>query len=183
MLIILVGPTCAGKTTLAKYMEEKHGYKRVVTYTTRPKREGEVDGVDYNFVTREVFEWMLSEGELLEHTEYNAHFGNCMYGSMVTEEDLQGKHVIVLNPDGAMAARARFKPSDIFIVYLECPEYTCVTRAKDRGDNMSEVLRRLKEDEIHSFQKFRSQHTFDLVIYGSPDCEAEYEYIKGRIEG
>lgn len=56
--IVLVGQTNSGKTTVAKLLEA-YGYKRIVTYTTRPKRQGERDGIDYNFVTDEKFKSMI----------------------------------------------------------------------------------------------------------------------------
>ena len=181
MLLVLVGPICSGKTTFARYLEDKHGFNRIVTYTTRSPRLGEVDGVDYNFISEERFEEIIEDDEFLEYMEYNATFGHCYYGSKISEEDLQGKKVIVLNPDGATALRDSFQAKDFFIVYLECPEWACLTRAQKRGDDLQEVTRRLKEDEINSFDKFRHNHIFDLVIWGAPNVETIYSYIKDRL--
>lgn len=181
MLVVLVGPICSGKTTVAKYLEKTKRFQRVITYTTRPPRKGEVNGVDYHFISEKEFERMIENNELLEYMEYNAVFGHCYYGSAVKEEDLEGRKVIVLNPDGATALRNKIPSKDIFIVYLDVPEYKCLTRAKERGDDIAEVTRRLKDDEIHSFQKFRENRVHDLVIYGAPTLHETWDCIANRL--
>ena len=50
-MIILVGESASGKSTIEKILSEKYGYIKTVSYTTRPPRENEVDGVDYNFIS------------------------------------------------------------------------------------------------------------------------------------
>ena len=53
MIIVLVGKTASGKTTVANELCKHHGYKRIVTYTTRPMRKNEVQDVDYHFISDE----------------------------------------------------------------------------------------------------------------------------------
>ncbi|EMF8697634.1 guanylate kinase, partial [Acinetobacter baumannii] len=55
MFVLLSGTTCSGKTTIADALTEKYGFNRIVTTTSRPKREGEVDGLHYHFVTQTEF--------------------------------------------------------------------------------------------------------------------------------
>ena len=67
LLFIVSAPSGAGKTTLVeRLVEQTPNLKMSRSYTSRPPREGEVDGVDYNFVSRERFEAMVSVGEFLE---------------------------------------------------------------------------------------------------------------------
>ena len=74
--LIIVGPSGVGKGTLiTKFTElhkEKFGFS--VSYTTRTPREGEVDGVHYNFVTKDVFNTMISKDEFIEHCEVHGNF-------------------------------------------------------------------------------------------------------------
>ena len=71
MPVVLVGPSGAGKSTIIKKMEElypnKFGFS--VSYTTRKMRAGEVDGVHYNFVTKEKFQDMIAKDEFIEHCQ------------------------------------------------------------------------------------------------------------------
>jgi guanylate kinase len=77
-LFVISGPSGCGKATLLKYVTDHTDIKRVVTYTTRKPRPGEVDGVDYNFVSKEEFERMYEDGELMERERV---YGDFFYGS------------------------------------------------------------------------------------------------------
>lgn len=65
MLLLLGGPSGSGKTTVANILQEKHGFSRLVTVTTRPPREGEKNGVDYYFVSIDEFRSMQATGRCL----------------------------------------------------------------------------------------------------------------------
>ena len=67
--IVLVGHIASGKTCVAKALE-KRGYRRIVTYTTRPPREGEIDGKDYHFITEKEFKEKQDKGFFAESTGY-----------------------------------------------------------------------------------------------------------------
>lgn len=76
-LVIIVGPSASGKTDLTHALLERvQNSARLVTTTTRPMRSGEIDGQDYFFVERTVFNQKITEGEFLEHAEV---YGN-LYG-------------------------------------------------------------------------------------------------------
>src|SRR5437763_8711015 len=78
LLFIVSAPSGAGKTTLVeRLVEQMPRLKMSRSYTSRPAREGEADGVDYNFVTRAEFDGMAARGEFLEWGEV---FGN-LYGT------------------------------------------------------------------------------------------------------
>ena len=67
-MIILIGESGSGKTTILNELEKK-GYKKAVNHTTRPKREGE-DSSEYKFVTKDEFEKMWNDGKLLQRAEF-----------------------------------------------------------------------------------------------------------------
>lgn len=77
-LIIITGPSGVGKTSVALALLKKHkNIKRLVTYTTRPRRPGEKNGRDYNFVSIADFKKILDGGEFFEHAEvYGNYYGN-----------------------------------------------------------------------------------------------------------
>src|SRR6187399_698751 len=78
LLFIVSAPSGAGKTTLVERLVEQTPHLKMSrSYTSRPAREGETDGVDYNFVSRERFEAMIAAGELLEWARL---YGN-LYGT------------------------------------------------------------------------------------------------------
>ena len=144
-IVALVGQIASGKTTLAQFMEA-HGFKRIVTYTTRPKREGETDGISYHFLSDEEFTDKAESGYFAETTEYNAKFGNVHYGtSRESLETADGVNkVIALNPQGVIALKDA--GYDIFVVYLDMPQETLMRRALNRGDAPAEIGRRIADD-------------------------------------
>lgn len=141
--LVLIGHTCSGKTTLAKELE-KLGYERIITYTTRPIRPGEIDGIDYHFITEGEFEKKITEGFFAEVTHYNANFGGCYYGSAKSDYlEPDKKKVIVLNPRGV-----RNLTIPCTVVYLDAPKEIILKRAMLRGDSIDEVERRYSSDKI-----------------------------------
>ena len=82
-VIILVGESASGKSTIEKILANKYGYKKTVSYTTRPPREEEINGVDYHFITEKDFIDKQFNNELVEYTTFNGWF----YGSPISSLD------------------------------------------------------------------------------------------------
>ena len=73
-MIVLSGASASGKTEAAKMLMVKYGIQKAITTTTRPVRCNEVNGKDYFFVSKEVFEQMIKEDRFVEHTLYNGNY-------------------------------------------------------------------------------------------------------------
>jgi guanylate kinase len=106
LLFIVSAPSGAGKTTLVdRLVEQVPGLQRSRSYTSRPAREGETDGVDYHFVSRERFEAMAAAGEFLEWAEVFGH----LYGTSAEDTDRALKSgsdlVLVIDVQGARKVR------------------------------------------------------------------------------
>src|SRR5512146_663845 len=107
LLFIVSAPSGAGKTTLVERLVEQVPHLRMSrSYTSRPVRPGETDGVDYNFVTRVRFEEMIAAGDFLEWADV---FGN-LYGTCASETEkllADGSDVVlVIDVQGARQVRA-----------------------------------------------------------------------------
>ncbi|SNZ15356.1 guanylate kinase [Hydrogenobacter hydrogenophilus] len=117
-LFVLSAPSGTGKTTVAeKLVSEVHNVKKVITATTRQKREGEVEGVDYIFMTKEEFEEGIKRGIFLE---YALVYGN-YYGTPKEQVEKilkQGKDaLLVIDVQGAKSIREKL-PESILIFLL-----------------------------------------------------------------
>lgn len=155
MIIVITGPSGSGKTTIRRILKGEYGIPTLENVTTRGKRPGERDGVDYLFVTVEEFKRMIGEGLLLEWTEYSGHF----YG-LKRPEAMEG--LTVLETEGAKNLKKMF-PEKIRIVYLEVPEETRKLRMLERGDDPDEADKRLQGDrERFEISGFKSEA--DLVV-------------------
>lgn len=94
VLLVLSGPTCAGKDAVMRQLLERNSNLiRLVTTNSRPKREEEIEGVDYYFVSREEFEKLISEGAFFEWVEYRGEYRGGQMKHVVEAFD-SGKDVI-----------------------------------------------------------------------------------------
>jgi len=144
-MILLCGKSASGKDTLQKELI-KMGYKSVVSYTTRPPRKGEVDGVAYNFISKEEFLQKEKEGFFAETTHYNVASGETWYyGAAI--KDLTSDKVFIVNPEGLRQIR-KMKTLNPIAFYIMADEETIWNRLRQRGDDNAEARRRLNADDI-----------------------------------
>lgn len=116
LLFIVSAPTGTGKTTLVKrLMNEFPSIIASISYTTRFPREGEVQGVDYHFITEEDFKRKIEENDFLEYVQlYETYYGTSK--SWVEERLKEGKHVIlVIDTQGTLNLKKKIKVPTIFI--------------------------------------------------------------------
>ena len=147
MIIVLVGKTASGKTTVANELCKNHGYKRIITYTTRPMRVNEVQDVDYHFISDEQFNRMVENNEFTEYKRYNTAHGVWSYGSVVTSEQefSDDCYVIILTPQGLRDLSK--KMSRYIAFYLDVSLESQLERLKKRGDEEQQIIKRLENDD------------------------------------
>ncbi len=145
-LIIISGTTCAGKGTVIKKLLERHNdIVLSVSYTSRPKREHEIDGVDYYFVTKEEFEKKIANNDFLEYAkvQYGAYYGTPKK-EIIKQLDT-GKDVILeIDVQGAKQIKAKF-PETVLIFIMAPSMEEVKRRIKLRGDeNNEQIVARFK---------------------------------------
>ena len=171
-MLVIVGPSASGKTQIVQQLIKNYKMEKLVTYTTRPMRVGEVDGKDYHFISKEEFDKRLNENFFIEHVCYN---GNC-YGT--SRSDLSDNKVVILEPTGLkhylLEARDQIK-----VVFLKCSKEVLGIRMKIRGDKNEDIMKRLASDG----NVFNSEVSklADLVIDTTPsniynDTETIYNF-------
>jgi len=157
LLFIVSAPSGAGKTTLVERLVEQLPNLRMSrSYTSRPARQGETDGVDYNFVERARFETMAAAGEFLEWAEV---FGN-LYGTCAEDTDRMlaagDDVVLVIDVQGARKVRAGgLQTRTVFVM----PPSFSVLEQRLRGrskDSEAAIQRRLQvaRDEVAAFTEY-----------------------------
>jgi guanylate kinase len=143
-LFIISSPAGAGKTTLTNLLlEEDEKLKRVITYTTRKKRKNEIDGVDYVFVTKEVFESMIKENAFLEYAIVHGNY----YGTPKKEtfELLnQGYDVVLVIDVQGMKQIKSVIPEAISVFILPPSLKELEGRMRIRGESEEEIQKRLE---------------------------------------
>ncbi|BAQ10462.1 guanylate kinase [Bacillus sp. OxB-1] len=141
LLIVLSGPSGVGKGTVRKelFTQPDTNYEYSISMTTRSPREGEVDGVDYFFKSRDEFEKLIEEGKLLEYAEYVGNY----YGTPLdyVNETLDAGRDVFLEIEVIGAAQVRSKVPDGLFIFLAPPSLSELeTRLIGRGTEESDVI-------------------------------------------
>ena len=152
-LFVISAPSGAGKTSLVKALVETLPDLRVsVSHTTREQRPGEVDGINYHFVSNETFMSMLEEASFLEHAEV---FGNYYGTSQAWVEETLAKGIdVILEIDWQGAQQIRSLVDCCCIFILPPSIDTLLLRLNNRGrDNEKVIAQRMAKakDEISHF--------------------------------
>lgn len=157
-LIVISGPTCAGKGTICReLLSRNNNIWRSISYTSRPIRGNEVDGVDYYFVTKEEFEEKINNGEMLEYAQvhYNDYYGTPK--SHIKEKLDQGIDVI-LEIDIQGAIQIKEKVSEAIFIFILAPSMEEIrNRLIKRGfENNEQMIERFKTAyrEINELTKY-----------------------------
>lgn len=147
-LIVFVGPSGAGKTTLASLLSEPH-FRHLVSSTTRKPRQGEVDGTHYHFLDKAKWDEMFEAGLFPENDEYAGnHYGLSLKELDLVVEPKEGDdlvaHCVVLTRKGLDFVRSYLGTYNVFAVYVHAPRTTIESRlAKTRSPK--EVADRLTQ--------------------------------------
>ena len=151
--IILVGKSGSGKDYI-KNLFEKRGYKCGISDTTRPIRDYEQDGIDYNFISKEDFK----SKKYIESCEFNGW----MYGT--TFETFNSSEVLIMSPEGVKNL-SPVKKTIIYVVYIMADDSIRMNRLKKRKDDEEEIKRRMKSDE----KDFKNFKKFDMILINQDD--------------
>lgn len=143
-LWIIVGKTCSGKTSIVKELVNR-GYEQIVTCTTRPIREGEVEDVTYHYLSDEEFQKGIKNGDFIEYTSYNVASGETWYYGTRKSDLVPGK-IIILNPAGLKTLKNSCVDFPYSVIYINSSDDVIRRRLTERGDNPDEARRRIQAD-------------------------------------
>lgn len=163
-MVIIMGKTSSGKDIVVNELITKHGFRKCVTYTTRPMRDGEVQDITYHFITEDDFKHKIRENFFAEYKSYDTEFGIWYYGVALEDvENADDKTVIILTPNGYrdVIKKVKNKPKSI---YIYANNSTIKERLINRGDDPKEAQRRLEHDNID----FKGVETeVDKIVYNN----------------
>ena len=165
MIIVLLGASSSGKSTIEHELATHHGFEKIISYTTRQPRDNEENGKDYWFVDNDTFEEVLKRDLFAEHDEYSQ---NRLYGTLKSDY-VDGNKVVVLTPNGLRQLKKNCPNEDILTVLVEASLGTRVKRYIDRCgvdnfnfDDAGEIFERINRD----FGMFVGlEKEVDLVIH------------------
>mgnify|MGYP003418675712 FL=1 len=153
-IIVLSAKSASGKDTIMKQLVAEEGFLHCVSHTTRPMREGEVEGREYYFVDQQDFIARKRNDEFVETRTYNTVQGQWFYGMSKDELNSkleQGHIIMILDIVGLLALQDSIYKDRIISFYIDVDLKTRIQRSLDREtltiQNLDECVRRAKADE------------------------------------
>ncbi len=164
--IIIVGRTASGKNYLCDWFEAQ-GFRKSIMHTTRPMRDGEIDGDTYHYVSEDMFKQMINNDEFYEWDNFIGWY----YGS--TKKDFIDSRVFIKTPNGVSKLTTEDR-QNCFIIYLDLPDEILLERLSKRMDSNDSIQRRIQTDTID----FMNYTEYDLRI---TDSDYDPEFILSLI--
>ena len=166
-MVLLIGESSSGKDTIMNKLAELTSLRPVVSYTTRPIRSNETEGYSYNFISDEEFKSKSDSGFFIEESEYiGFHYA-------MAREDCADNKIVVVNPQGLRSLLRNGVNTISF--YISVDERERLIRLANRGDDVSEICRRVISDR----DTFRGvEREVDCIVKNSNIKVAAFEIIQ-----
>ena len=155
-MIILCGASASGKTVTALELQRKYGLTKAITTTTREKRVGETNGVEYFFITTEEFKKRIEQNKFVEFSIYNDNYYGCGIDQVADDK------VVVLDPNGLHSFK-KLKNKNIVTFLLVADEETRRERMTSRGDKVENIAQRIKNDVVDFAEEKIGQVDFVIM--------------------
>lgn len=183
-IFYIIGKSSSGKDTIFKRLLEKYpDFHTIVTYTTRPKREGEVDGVEYFFVDDKKLKELKNAGKVIEVRSYNTKCGIWRY---FTVDDRQINlsaydYLLIGTLESYVAVKKYFGKDSVIPLYIEVEDGLRLTRALEREKKQNipqyaEMCRRFLADQC-DFSDVKIREAGISVRFNNTDLNACIENI------
>ena len=160
-LIIISGPSGSGKSTVTKIVKDKLNIPLSISATTRNPRDGEIDGKDYFFLSKEEFKNKIANDEFYEYAEVHGNY----YGTLkkTVEENLDKGLNVILEIDVQGALIAKEKKKDAVLVFFRTKDMDILEkRLRDRKTDSEEVIQtRLKNAETEL--KYEDKYNYTII--------------------
>lgn len=180
-IIALIGEAGSGKDSLLGTLQkvyEENTFSEIISCTTRPKREGEINGLNYYFLTDEKFMQQIQENKMLEYTQFNGWF----YGTLKNTLHTTKPNIGVFNPAGIRSLLKR-PDIDLKVFYVRVPAKERLIRQLNREENpnINEIIRRYQTD-LQDFQHLEFDYeivdnTKDIVSVANSLLDTIDEFI------
>ena len=160
-LIIVSGPSGSGKSTVTKIVKDKLNIPLSISATTRNPRDGEIDGKDYFFLSKEEFKNKIANDEFYEYAEVHGNY----YGTLkkTVEENLDKGLNVILEIDVQGALIAKEKKKDAVLVFFRTKDMDILEkRLRDRKTDSEDVIQtRLKNAETEL--KYEDKYNYTII--------------------
>ena len=172
MIYLILGHSGSGKSTIRNALTS-HGIKKIITYTTRPPRVSEVDGIDYNFIDQELFKKMDQDNLFIGTTCYVGNYYSTLKEDLEKNNNKDSDCVIVVDKEGVLAIKKEF--ANARSIYLKCSRETLRDRMIKRNDHANDIEKRL--DVLEDLDPYS-----DYIIDADRDIDSVFEDVISLIK-
>ena len=172
MIYLILGHSGSGKSTIRNALTS-HGIKKIITYTTRPPRVSEVDGIDYNFINQELFKKMDQDNLFIGTTCYVGNYYSTLKEDLEKNNNKDSDCVIVVDKEGVLAIKKDF--ANARSIYLKCSRETLRDRMIKRNDHANDIEKRL--DVLEDLDSYA-----DYIIDADRDIDSVFEDVISLIK-
>ena len=169
LMIVVSGPAGSGKGTVNAHLIARGDFCFSVSATTRAPRPGEVDGVNYHYITKDEFQSRIASGDMLEYTEYCGNY----YGTPKKEAEAvlsSGKNLLLeIEVEGAKNIKAKY-PDAVLVLLLPPSHSVQEQRLRSRGtESEDKILLRLARAK----EEITFANCYDYVVYNHDGRDKE----------
>lgn len=165
-MVVLSGPSAVGKSTIVRRLRDRlPDLYFSISATTRSPRPGEVEGVDYHFVSGETFQDLIDSGELLEWADIHGGLHRSGTPAAPVRDALAAGRPVLIEVDLAGARAVKVALPEALAVFLAPPSWEVLEdRLTGRGTESPEVIRRRLET---ARAELAAQDAFDVIVVNS----------------
>ena len=156
MIYIITGPSGVGKNTIINELSNHLEFYFSISHTTRPRRDNEIDGKDYYFITEDEFENLIKSDQMIEYEQY----GDFYYGTS-KEELSNDSSIIILDLEVNGATKLLEKKNNFKGIFIDIDDYELINRLKNRGHDPTFIKKRMKLANLQREKKELYQYHVD----------------------
>lgn len=182
MLIVFMGSSAVGKDTLLNLISKKYNIPICVSSTTRPMREGEIDGREYHFISNDKFKEDFENSKFIEYRQYSTANGTWYYGLSKDSVDIFTNQLVIVDQQGYYSLVQEYGQENVLGILLVAPEKIKIKRALSRETRADkkfyeEFYRRMLDD-INAFNEvILDRNVFKVQNIELEDAKIQIESI------
>lgn len=182
-IFCIMGKSSSGKDTIYNLIKGEFRFENllpVVTYTTRPMRDGEISDKTYHFISMDEMNELEKNGELIERRDYNTVNGIWSYATGIHSFEANHNYILITTPAAYEKIKRKISDFEIIPIYIEVNDYIRLTRALNREkmnekQNYAEVCRRFLADEKDFSEEILDKLQIRNRFNNDYDCFNEVE--------
>lgn len=157
-LYCVMGKSGVGKDTIVNRLCDEYSYKRVISYTSRPRRPDPKDELSHIFVTEEDYCKAKADGVVVADTYFDGNY------YWVTSEQIDESDLYIIDWDGYKVLKSLYKNRPIKLIVINADKDIRIDRMRQRGDTKADIEKRVTHDDVVFEDIVKHKNLIDLIV-------------------